>query len=208
MRIDNQTDRFVVEAAAGTTASADEVRMMLRTLLADRFKLASHDEARELPVFALVTTRRDRQRDAQLRRSGVECRPITPPAGVPVPPPPPSGMRGVTPLGPDRNLALRCGSMFFGGQISAREVTLDQLAVFLSRIVRRPVINRADLSGTFDIDLTYTPELQTPLPVDLPADPAPSLFTALQEQLGLRLEPQRAPVNVLVIDRVERPTEN
>jgi len=91
--------------------------------------------------------------------------------------------------------------------MSARAITMDGLASRLSPIVERPVINRTGLSGIFDVDLTH-------MPLDGPVDRtagqasnAPSIFTAVQERLGLKLEPDRAAVEVLVVDRVEPPTE-
>ena len=74
--------------------------------------------------------------------------------------------------------------------------------------VQRAVIDRIGLTGTWDIDLTFSPDGGVAAPAAAPQDSGPSLFTALQEQLGLRLEPSTGPVQVLVIDRIERPTEN
>jgi uncharacterized protein (TIGR03435 family) len=87
-------------------------------------------------------------------------------------------------------------------------VSMDGLASRLSAIVQRPIINRTGLAGTFDVDLTFAP-LDAASSPDAPSvSNAPALFTALQEQLGLKLESQRGPVEVLVVDRVEQPTEN
>ena len=98
--------------------------------------------------------------------------------------------------------------------MSAGGVSLADFADALGRIVARPVLDRTGLPGTFDLAITFSPELQQP--VDLPPGivppridrDAPSIFTAVQEQLGLKLEPARGPVDVLVIDSVERPTPN
>ena len=100
--------------------------------------------------------------------------------------------------------------------MSAGGFPLSQLASSLSNLVQRVVLDRTGLTGNYDLDMTFTPD-QTQLPggppppgVELPAiDPnGPSIFTALQEQLGLKLDSQRGPVEVLVIDRVERPVED
>ena len=94
-----------------------------------------------------------------------------------------------------------------------RGITLDSFAKFLAMPVRRPVIDRTGLEGDFDIELEMTAEFGPPpsppgLPDQVDRASAPSIFTALQEQLGLRLESQRGPVEVLVIDRVERLVQN
>jgi len=89
---------------------------------------------------------------------------------------------------------------------------LSELAVVLSRIVQRVVIDQTGLTGTFDLDLNWTPDRTPPnAPAGVSADAdrdAPSIFTALKEQLGLKLESAKRPVEVLVIDHVERPTPN
>ena len=97
--------------------------------------------------------------------------------------------------------------MIAGGYLSARGISLEQLAVILSQELRKPVLDRTKLSGPYDIDLVFAPEVPSPRPVPVAAD-APSLFTAVQEQLGLKLEPQRVPTDVIIIERVEQPTEN
>ena len=88
--------------------------------------------------------------------------------------------------------------------------TIDQLAATLSTHVNRPVVNRTDLTGLFDIDLRYMPDYTPFIPAGAPPPPtdpnAPPLFTAVQEQLGLKLETARGPVDVLVIDSVEKPS--
>ena len=92
------------------------------------------------------------------------------------------------------------------GYVSARSASLEALATELAETLRRPVVNRTGLTGAFDIDLRYASDL------DVVPDPrtsnAPGLTTGLQEQLGLRLEASRGPVDVLVVDRVVMPTEN
>jgi len=94
-----------------------------------------------------------------------------------------------------------------------RGITLDAFAMFLATPVRRPVIDRTGLSGDFDIELDMTAELGPPppppgMPDAVDRSSAPSIFTTLQEQLGLRLDARREPVDVLVIDRVERLVPN
>lgn len=205
--------RFEVIATAGRNVSREEALAMLRTLLTDRFALRAHGETRELPVFDLVLARTDGRLGDQLRRAmPPACAPVSLPAGMPPPPPPPPGQASTLPLAPG---ALRCPSMFAPSWLSARDVTIGQLAVRLAPYAGRPIIDRTGLMGTFDIDLTYasvSPDV-TGLGPGAPAPPGaatdrPALPTAISEQLGLRLMPARGPVNVLVIDAAERPTEN
>jgi uncharacterized protein (TIGR03435 family) len=98
------------------------------------------------------------------------------------------------------------------GQVTAGGIGISQLALMLSQFTQRIVVDRTGLAGNYDLDLTFTPDRmpQGPAPpgVQLPAiDPnGPSVFTAVQEQLGLKLDSDRGPVEVLVIDHVERPT--
>jgi len=91
--------------------------------------------------------------------------------------------------------------------LSARAISFEQFATLLSRTIRRPVIDRTNLTGPFDFDLVFQPESATLVPIPVSAA-APSIFTAVQEQLGLKLDPQRVPTDVIVIDSVERPMEN
>jgi uncharacterized protein (TIGR03435 family) len=177
---------------------------MLRRLLADRFSLALHQEVREFPIFELRTAARSGQPGPRLRSASAECAPVTRPAGMPPPPPPGKGAIQNPPLMASQ--PRRCPSTFLPGHFSARAFSIDAFARELAGFAGRPVVNRTGLIGEFDFDLTYTPALSLGAIADAAAPP--ELSTALREQLGLRLEPARGPVPVLVIDRAERPTEN
>ena len=101
--------------------------------------------------------------------------------------------------------------MLAPGWFSARSITMQELTSLLSQLMRRPVVDETGLTGEFDLDVFFQPEglggaLVGPPPVSL--SDAPALTTALQDDLGLRLVPRRGPIDVLVIDRIERPTEN
>jgi uncharacterized protein (TIGR03435 family) len=180
------------------------LNFMLQELLEDRFKLRVHRETRELPTYALTLARTDRRLGEGLRASTVDCAAMRGRGGRggPPPGPPPPGERP------------QCGMRVAPNQIVAGGVSLAQLTQILSQFSQRIVIDRTGLEGTFDIDLSFTldgvPNAPPPPPGGPPppsVDPNnPSLFTALQEQLGLKLESARAPVEVLVIDHVERPT--
>lgn len=211
------TERFAIEARTADETPTDAIRMMLRTMLAERFGMAAHPERRELPLFALTMARSDKRPGPGLRASGPECAPIKPPAGVPMPPPPPpppagnAGAKLRIILPRDEPLRRRCGAMLAPGWFSARSITMQELTSPLTQLMRRPVVDETGLKGEFDLDVYFQPEGLGGAMVGPPPQwlsDAPALTTALQDELGLRLEPGRGPVDVLVVDRIERPTEN
>jgi uncharacterized protein (TIGR03435 family) len=207
-----RTTRVDVEARTDGAMTIETARAMTRTLLADRFRLSAHTETRQLPVYELVMARSDRSVGRSLRTSGKECAPVTLPAGLPPAPPPPAGAgMPITPGG------FQCPGGLLPGHLSLRGIDMTAFAsVLWRRLFQRPVLDRTGLSGSFDLDLTYLPDLETingrpasenpALPAQILG--APSIFTALQEQLGLKLESARGPVEVLVLDRVETLIEN
>jgi bla regulator protein BlaR1 len=200
------SDRFDIvarpEREVPSTGGPDPRRMMLRTLLADRFKLVMHKETKELPIFELVLARQDGKLGPQLRPAAVDCAARAAAARAGTPPPASSG-----PPGPGS-----CGSTINPARVRGGGVTLATLASLLEGLARRLVIDRTGLAGNWDFEANYTPDRsQLPPGVELPSsiDPnGPSLFTALEEQLGLKLRPARGPVEVLVIDSVQQPTPN
>jgi uncharacterized protein (TIGR03435 family) len=200
------SDRFDVVAKTNGTPSPQELSAMVRTMLNDRFKLAAHTETRELPIYMLVMAKSDGAYGPRLRRSDVsevDCaaRRAAVRRREPVPPPQP----GQPPV---------CGGgRTVPGKITAVGWSMDQLMTSLAPFVGRVVIERTGLSGLLDFEIEWTPDQLPRQPPDDPEplriDPnGPSLFTALQEQLGLKLESTKGPVDVLVVDRVERPTED
>ena len=207
-------ERYAIEARTGADATRASVRQMVKSLLADRFQLAAHVEQRELAAFTLVLANRDGRLGPRLRRSGPTCAPVTPPEGVPIPPPPPPGPnQGFTPVLPQDPIGPTCGFVNFPGWMSGRRLTMAHIAAQLTQLTRRPVVDESRLTGEFDIDVTFMPDQPVQLnggaaPPALAMADRPSLMTALQEDLGLKLEPQRRQVDVLVIDRIERPSEN
>jgi uncharacterized protein (TIGR03435 family) len=185
----------------------NELLAMLRTLLEDRFKVKVHTETRELPIYALVMARSDRKMGPQLRSSAGDCvRPGSVPARDNAPPP----------RAPDASRF--CGNIRnnLTGVISGTGITMEQWATTLATfpIVSRVVRNRTGLTGEFDLHMEFVPAfLQNPNPDGGPvpnpeATSGANLFTALQEQLGLKLDSQKGPVDVLVIDRAEKPSED
>jgi len=195
------SERYDIEAKAEGNPSMSEMLPMVQALLEDRLKLKVHRETKEQQVYALIVAKAGKLHEAE-----GECppRPSTPP-------PPPE---------PDKLPTGFCGGFFmFPGHLSGQKVGIAQLMDPLSRFTGRVVLDKTNLTGKYDIDLQYTPEggqFPTPpgggdpgLPPLPPIDPnGPSLFTALQEQLGLKLESQKGPVEMIVIDHVERPSEN
>jgi len=161
---------------------------MLRALLVERFKLAVHEETRELPTYALVKARPDGKAGPQLTPSteGDCVAPGAPPVRGPRP--------DVDPQSPQP-----CGRIVYSqAGWRARGVTADQIAKALEAFVGRVVVNRTDLAGAFNITLEFARD----------SDASTSIFTALREQLGLRLDSQKNTESVLVIDRAERPAED
>jgi uncharacterized protein (TIGR03435 family) len=181
-------DGYDLNARAGANVTPDDTRRMLRRLLDDRFRLKARMEPREMPVLALVRSRDDGRTGPRLvpASSGTCIERAEPSAKVTAD-------------------ALPCGRLFTNpGWMRGRRVPLDLLAARLAPIVGRPVVNRTALDGLFDIDLDFAPE-NAPASVQ---DAKPGLFTALDEQLRLKLESSSAPVDVVVIESIERPTEN
>ena len=189
-----RTDRFDIDAIVEVRPlpPLPQFLLRIRTLLADRFKLVMHAEMRELPIYRLVRARDDGRLGPKIRPTA--CKP---------PDPTTPNSAANTGVGGGGTCGNRIGafSMTIGGN------TMNGFANQLGRlpVVGRPVVNATNLTDAFDWELTWAPDPPTG---DGVAIDAVSIFTALQEQLGLKLEPSRGPVDVLVIDSVERPTEN
>jgi uncharacterized protein (TIGR03435 family) len=210
------SERYDITAKApeGSTSPA-QLNLMLQSLLADRFKLMLRRETRELPVYFLVKAREDGRLGQGLMPAAVDCsaargRAAGPPPG-PTAPPRAGGPGTLAPPAGD------CRAMIAPGRLTVSGQPIGVVANALANQLGRPVIDKTALTGAYDFELTFTPEGRgmpigppppgaPPLP---PIDPdAPSLFTALQEQLGLKLDAGRGPVEVLVIDSAERPMED
>jgi uncharacterized protein (TIGR03435 family) len=161
----------------------------------------------ELPIYALVVARSDGKLGPDLKTSEVDCNAVFAAArGRGMPPPPPPGP-------PQAGERPQCGIRIGMGNLAMGGAPLPQFANSLAMFVGRTVQDKTGLTGNYDVTLTWTPDQMPQRPPGAaeppPADPnGPSIFTALQEQLGLKLDSQKGPVSVLVIDRVERPKEN
>ena len=225
------TQRIDILAKSPEGAAQTELMPRMRTLLEERFKLKVKRETRDAPIYALVLARGDKQLGPAIKANPVAC--PQPGARANMPPPGPGGGaagRGAAPApglvamqmnmeaGP---LGTRmCTSMNNGGKVIGGGQTMAQIAQMLQRQTGRIVQDRTGLTGAFDFDLQFTPDAQLAgrgpgggLPANIenprPVDPnAISIFSAVQEQLGLRLESSRGPVDVLVIESAEALVEN
>ena len=176
-----RTDRFDVLASTPETAKPADRRQMVQALLDERFRLRVHPETREMPIYELKVARTDGQLGPYLRPSApVDCDAI-PPAR--------------------RGEDDPCTSFLDDGVIRGRARTMAVLATLVRRSVDRPVVDRTGLSGNFNFDVKFAPEGAA----DAVSD-GTSIFAALGAELGLKLESARGPVDVLVVDSVERPT--
>ena len=153
---------YDIEAKPATPVTEAECRLMVRSLLADRFKLKTHNESRDAPVYLLTVGKNGPKK---LREGGA------------------AKLNGIAQIGADW----------------ADGMTMAMLAGILSNYADRPVLDRTGLQAKYGVTLDLALS---------DGDNRASIFTAVQEQLGLKLEPGRAAVDVLVIDRIERPDEN
>ena len=176
------TSRFQVDARTERTTTPAQMRAMVRQMLAERFALKAHTDVRERPIYRMVVARQNGKLGPSIYRTGdAEC-----------------GGGNLQP----------CDLAGWSGGLMSSGMGLQQLAVALfnrsqNTGVDRPVIDHTGVAGMFGFTLMFSPFDAGPHVSDVP-----SIFTALQEQLGLKLEPARGPVELLVIDSVEQPTPN
>jgi uncharacterized protein (TIGR03435 family) len=205
------SDRFDVEARIDRTLTSDEAASAVRSLLEDRFQLKSHTEMREMSRYSL-----------RVAKDGVKLHRVQSPASSAIP---------QAPSTPSANAATipRGGSFLGPGIIEAPAITMPRLVKLLSAMACRPVFDHTGIpEGDYEVHLHFTPEpcpgnarVFGAIPVNARSQGLPdvddgatldssrlSIFTALQEQLGLKLESSKGPVEVLVIDSVSRPSEN
>lgn len=187
------SDRFDVQGRTeDKTADPDQLRLMMRSLLADRFKLKLHSETRQVPVYALVVAKGGPKIKLAADQTSPDVNGPSKPGA-----------------GPNH------GAIKFGrGSMAGNAANFSLLVRFLSQRLDRPVVDHTGLSGRYDFLLQWTPEVGE-AKVDPGGNPlpggdttGPSIFSAIQEQLGLRLESTKGPVELLVIDSVEMPDEN
>jgi uncharacterized protein (TIGR03435 family) len=184
-----ESDRYDVIAKGKPGATPAEQAEMWRALLADRMKFAAQYETRDKAGYNLVMARPDRRLGPGLTPSTLDCT-----QSLPAPADPRSaGLTRCNAFGFDRD-----GTMHAGG------VAMSNFATMLTRTAGRPVVDRTGLSGMYAVTMRFQQTAPRPETVPSPDDP-PSVFTALQEQLGLKLESATIEARVLVIDHIERP---
>jgi uncharacterized protein (TIGR03435 family) len=179
------TKRYDIAAKADDNPAPSQ-QVLLRALLKDRFRLAVHNETREIPVFALVVARSDGKLGPQLTRSDFDCAAYR--AGSHAPPEP-----GRTP---------NCATRINPGALYGKAIPMATLATSLAPLVSGFTVDKTGLTGGFDIEMTWTPD-DTAL-----NSSGPSIFSALQDQLGLKFVSEKGPVSVLVVDHLEEPSAN
>jgi uncharacterized protein (TIGR03435 family) len=163
----------------------DQMKAMLRPVLIDRFQLKVHTEIRTLPVYDLVLTKDG----PKLQKS----------------PPPPDDPDHPTPPGRHRKTSWQ----FNNGDLTVTAITMSDFAVTLADQINRTVIDKTGLTDAYDLKLKWTPDEDADKAADNgAADRPPDIFTALQEQLGLKLEATKGPVTTLVVDHAEKPSPN
>jgi uncharacterized protein (TIGR03435 family) len=194
-----ESEHFDIEAEVEGNPTVEQKRLMIQSMLADRFKLVMHDETQQRPEFALEMSKPGKL-GTQLKSHSEETKCVEVPAG-----------RGLPPIVLGAPLVAPCaGFRVLGSDLVGQNVTMEQLArtLRLSFPENPEIVDRTGLSGTYDVTLHFqVVALEPEAGVSDPSVP-PSIFTALQQQLGLRLESTKGPVNVTVIDHVEQPSQN
>jgi uncharacterized protein (TIGR03435 family) len=188
----NESYNIIAKPAPDSNPTREQRAEMMRNMLIDRMKVAGHIAEQERTTFALVIARRDGRVGPQLRQSTTECAPPPPPDAAPQTRPPTPGP---------------CGARMGPGTIEVTGLALDRLVPSLSSLAGGQVTNRTGLDGVFDLTLHFAPSGVNPDP-SAPGDDAPQFVTALQEQLGLKLVPEKTKVKIFVVDHIERPTPN
>ena len=193
------SDRFDIEAKAEGNPSTQQMEgPMLLSLLEDRFELAVHRETKQMPVYEIRQLNKNGKMQPSTAGSCIPYRPDAPPPPVADPGQPRSNFCDYPHLGRQgRNRTL-----------DGKGISIADMAKALARAeLRRPVIDRTDLTGTFDVHIEWTPN--SPIGPDGPeSSESLSIFTALREQLGLRIDSSRAPSEVIVVDWIEKPAGN
>ena len=172
-----RSDRYDVIAKPEGSVHDQQLRQMLQSLMAERFKLQLHRQTQEGPTYALI-----------IGKNGPKLQ--------------------STSAGASDNSGISTNSNGVTTKMKGTQVTMVELAASLGNRVGRPVIDKTGLSGKFDFELSWVADLATNTPDPAADNSGPSIFTALQEQLGLRLDSQKGPIETLLIDHAEKPTEN
>jgi uncharacterized protein (TIGR03435 family) len=203
------TDGFDIQARVEGNPTKDQMRILMQSLLADRFKLAIHTETRQLPVYAFILAKPGKTGPhLQPHPAASQCSTETPA----------TASQQLTEIA--GGFPAVCGGIFgmpsheAGSlRLGARNINIDLIVQGLGQLgqLGRPVLDRTGLTGTFDFAFEWRPESVRPVQPGNDLDPglqAPTFLDALKDQLGLKVESQKGPVEVLAVDHVERPSEN
>jgi uncharacterized protein (TIGR03435 family) len=199
------SEQYAIEAKAAGPANKDQMRLMMQSLLSDRFRLAVHFETQETAVMALKLVKPGKAGPKLLAHSeGPACEDLAAPA---------QSRAGDSSLPfPERCYVQQLSMNGQKLRAGSRNTTMDELAGALSGLGRldRPVVDQTGLSSRIDYEMEWSQEPNAAGPPDAtpPPDQGPTFLEALGEQLGLKLESTKAPLRVLVIDHIERPSEN
>jgi uncharacterized protein (TIGR03435 family) len=197
-----RSNRYEVSAKAESATTADRMAQMVKRMLADRFGLQTHTEMREQNTYAILTARQDRRLGERMRPSAIDCAPIID-AGKVIPP---------KPGGPPAQCFWFVAMMNGANRMRVDGIRMPRFATFLEATTLRKVVDKTGLAETYDIDLEFMPDRgfvpAPPPPGVTQTAETPSLLTALQDQLGLKLESERGPVEVVIIDGAQLPTPN
>lgn len=199
-----KTQNYAIEARGPEGQTKDQIRLMMQSLLAERFGLKVHIEDRDMPVLVMTIAHRGKLGpDLHLHSEGPSCDRIVPtPADKTVP--------TIWPL-VCKEYALRFDGVH-PAMVGARDTTMDLTAMSIKEWAEdemgRPLVNRTGLSGQYDFTLTWALNPGGTLPPESTALQGPTFLEAMREQLGIKLTPAKLPMKVLVIDHIEKPSEN
>lgn len=189
-------ERFTIAAKLPAGTTKEQLMLMMRTLLVERFKIAAHIERKEIAGYDLIVAKGGLKMAASPGPPNEDDAPVSWPTKP--------DKEGYPNLPPGRQAFMTAA----GGRIRWRFVdeSMDTLASKLADNVGRPIVDATGLTGKYDFEIYWSADAMS---ADPPADSGSSLFTAVQQQLGLKLEPKKVPGDTVVIDRIERtPREN
>lgn len=186
-------ENYDVTALATPNVTPEQLSIMMRTMLSERFDLVARVEERPRPVYLLVLAQPGGRLGPRMRRTETDC--IARLAAIQA--------GKLPPISPADAGVAPCTGRGGNGLFVSTGFTMEGFAARLTRPAGRLVLDKTGLEGPYDFTLEYAPE---PSAAEPTLNEKPSLFTALQEQLGLKLEPAEAPVSVVIIERINRPT--
>jgi uncharacterized protein (TIGR03435 family) len=184
-----RTTRYDISALASRVPTLAEQPLLMRALLVERFKIVTRTDTRERPIYVLTMARADRQTGPRLRPTSFDCGAVLTARAA-------GNGAGLPP----------CRTLIAAGAYVRDGIPIELVTDILSTRLERPVIDKTGLTGFFDVELRFQP-VAGAAPAQTDASD-PDLFTAVREQLGLKLESARGPVPVTVFERIERPEAN